>query len=170
MAKNPFEEEDDDDLSGFDFSDDTEEEFDAFDDDDFFEDDDELIEEKEFIPESENVETENKQPSKAEQSEMPIRNLPEENFFEKNTGPAVLSSGIKRESISPEELPVVLTMEIGRVELPVGQLLQLEPGNLLELNPLPLNGVDLTINGKIVGKGELIRIGDILGIRVIQLG
>ena len=52
----------------------------------------------------------------------------------------------------------------------IEQLLKLEPGNLLEIDIHPENGVDLTINGKIVGKGELIHIGEAIGVRVLELG
>ncbi|MDP1880227.1 MAG: FliM/FliN family flagellar motor switch protein [Parachlamydiaceae bacterium] len=170
MAKNPIDDDEDDDLSDFDFSDDGEEEFDPFEDEDFFDEDDESIEEEEFFSESEKIDTEKDKPSKVEENEAPVKIESEKNLSEKKVEPTVPTSVTKSEPISPEELPIILTMEIGRIELPVSQLLQLEPGNLLELNPLPSNGVDLTINGKIVGKGELIRIGDILGIRVVQLG
>jgi flagellar motor switch protein FliN/FliY len=72
-------------------------------------------------------------------------------------------------SISPAELPVRLTVEIGRIKMSVGDLMNLAPGNLLELNVTPEQGVDLVINGKKVGRGELIRIGDVLGVRILSL-
>lgn len=71
---------------------------------------------------------------------------------------------------TPEQIPITLTVEVGQVHMTIEQLLKLEPGNLLDINLHPKNGVDLTINGKIVGKGELIRIGDIIGVRILQLG
>jgi flagellar motor switch protein FliN/FliY len=52
----------------------------------------------------------------------------------------------------------------------VEQLTKLEPGNLLEIEIHPENGVLLTIQGKAVGKGELIRVGEAIGVRVLQLG
>jgi len=72
--------------------------------------------------------------------------------------------------ISPEQIPVTVVIEVGQVELTMDQLLKLEPGNLLDINLHPDQGVDLTINGKLVGKGELIRIGDVIGVRIMQLG
>jgi flagellar motor switch protein FliN/FliY len=72
--------------------------------------------------------------------------------------------------IKPEEIPVSLVIEIGRIQMTIEKLLQLEPGNLLELDIHPENGVDLVINGKTVGKGELIRIGEALGVRITELG
>ena len=49
------------------------------------------------------------------------------------------------------------------------KLLELEPGNLLPFTH-SLNHVDLVANGALIGRGELIEIGDELGIRVIELG
>lgn len=72
-------------------------------------------------------------------------------------------------SISTEDLPIHVTVEVGKVRMSVGSLLKLTPGNLLELNVSPEQGVDLVVNGKKIGRGELIRIGDILGVRILSL-
>lgn len=73
-------------------------------------------------------------------------------------------------AITPEQIPVSLVVELGRIQMTVGKLLEIEPGNFLELEIHPENGVDLVINGKPVGKGELIRLGEALGIRILELG
>ena len=72
--------------------------------------------------------------------------------------------------LSLDQIPVSLVIEIGSIQMTMQKLLELEPGNLLELDIHPENGVDLVINGKKVGKGELIRIGESLGVRVLELG
>lgn len=72
-------------------------------------------------------------------------------------------------SISPEELPINLTVEVGRLRMSAKELMDLAPGNLLELNVAPEQGVDLVINGKKVGRGELIRLGEVLGVRILSL-
>ncbi len=72
--------------------------------------------------------------------------------------------------IPSNEIPLKITVEAGQIELTIEEFLKLEPGNLLETHLHPKDGVNLTINGKIVGKGELIRIGDVIGVRVLQLG
>lgn len=102
----------------------------------------------------------------AEENERETENKPVET---KHTKPASPTKEIKS-PISPEQIPVTIVVEIGQVQMTMDQLLKLEPGNLLDVNLYPENGVDLTINGKVVGKGELIRIGDVIGVRVLQLG
>lgn len=72
--------------------------------------------------------------------------------------------------IHPKEIPINIVIEMGRIQMTVETLMHLEPGNLLELDIHPENGLNLVVNGKIIGKGELIRLGDSLGIRVIEIG
>jgi len=72
--------------------------------------------------------------------------------------------------ISLSEIPLVLTVEIAKIRMSLEKILQLQPGNVLELSILPEEGVDLTIGGKKVAKGELIKIGDVLGLKILRLG
>ena len=65
-------------------------------------------------------------------------------------------------------LPVNLTVEVGRVRMTIKELKQLAPGNLLELGVSPEQGVDLLVNGKKMGRGELISMGETLGIRILS--
>ena len=52
----------------------------------------------------------------------------------------------------------------------IQKLMELEPGNTLELDIHPESGVDLVVNGRRIGKGELLRIGDHLGVRILDIG
>jgi len=51
----------------------------------------------------------------------------------------------------------------------VKKMLELQPGNLLELDIHPENGVDLVVNGKRIAKGELIKLGEALGVRILDI-
>lgn len=162
MAKHP---EDEDDLSDLDFSEEEdedpseieeenpseieEENPSEIEEEEFFEDEDLFAEEENQISE-ENYQTETS----------------EQELISEETPPAAQAPGM----FTPQQIPVALTVEVGRIQMTVEQLLKLEPGNLIELDIYPENGVDLTINGKVVGKGELIRIGETLGVRIMQLG
>lgn len=84
--------------------------------------------------------------------------------------PAPVAPVEDRTPYSPQAINVALVVEVGRVQMSMEKLLKLEPGNLLELDFHPENGVNLVVNGKIIGKGELIRIGDAIGIRILDLG
>ena len=65
---------------------------------------------------------------------------------------------------------VVIKIEVGRLKMTLDKLLQLEPGNILKLNTNLENGVNLIVNGKMIGRGELVSIGDLIGVRILNLG
>jgi flagellar motor switch protein FliN/FliY len=72
--------------------------------------------------------------------------------------------------VSAQEIPLTLTVEVARMQINLEKLLQLSPGNTLELPVRPEQGVDVVIGGKKVAKAELIKLGEMLGIKILQLG
>jgi len=71
---------------------------------------------------------------------------------------------------SPKKIPISLTVEVARIRMNLDKLLKLKPGNVLELGVHPEKGVNLVANGKCVGKGELIQVGDVIGVKITKLG
>lgn len=61
-------------------------------------------------------------------------------------------------------------VEVGRLKISLAKLRDLQPGQTLELNVRPEDGVNLVINGQCVGRGELLRVGESLGVRILELG
>lgn len=70
---------------------------------------------------------------------------------------------------SLEDVPLSIVVEVGRLQMSIKKLLELQPGNMLDLNIHPEAGVDLVLNGKRVAKGELLRIGEALGVRITEM-
>lgn len=70
--------------------------------------------------------------------------------------------------VSLDDLPIRLVCQIGSVELSLAQLREMGPGSLLQLNAGAQDGVDLMVNGRRVGRGELVTIGDGLGVRLLE--
>nr|WP_281430401.1 FliM/FliN family flagellar motor switch protein [Salinicola acroporae] len=66
-------------------------------------------------------------------------------------------------------MPVQLTCELGRLELSLGELRQLGEGSVLPLERRPERAVDLVVNGRRMGRGRLIAIGDAIGVQVERL-
>lgn len=66
-------------------------------------------------------------------------------------------------------LPVRVAFEIGRVELSVGEIADLQPGYVFAL-PSLLEGANVTIlaNGHAAGRGEVVAVGDTLGVRLLS--
>jgi flagellar motor switch protein FliN/FliY len=62
-----------------------------------------------------------------------------------------------------------VTVEIGRTRLPIGELLALTPGKVIELDRPAGALVDLYINGTILAKGEIVVIDEEYGFRVTEI-
>jgi type III secretion system YscQ/HrcQ family protein len=70
---------------------------------------------------------------------------------------------------SPLDVPVTLTVELGRVNLTLSRLADLKPGDVVELSRHSRAPVELTSNGRVVARGELILIDTELGVRVTSV-
>lgn len=84
--------------------------------------------------------------------------------------PHPISEEAKGKKISPTDIPLNVVVEVGRLQMSMQKLMEIEPGNTLELDVHPENGVDLVVNGRRIGKGELLRIGESLGVRILDIG
>lgn len=69
---------------------------------------------------------------------------------------------------SLDDLPLKLVCQVGSVELSLAQLRELGTGSLVQLTPQLDEGVDLMVNGRRVGQGQLVKIGDGLGVRLLS--
>jgi len=70
---------------------------------------------------------------------------------------------------SPADVPVTLIVELGRVNLTLGRLAGLQPGDVIELGRHSREPVELTSNGRLVARGELVQIDTELGVRVTHV-
>ena len=73
-------------------------------------------------------------------------------------------------TLNPSEVPIELTVELARIEMPLSNLLALKPGNLIELGDVKGSRVSITVRGKCVAKGELLKIGDVTGVKLTEVG
>lgn len=67
-----------------------------------------------------------------------------------------------------DDLPLKLVCQVGTLELTLAQLRELGAGSLLQLNTPGVDSVDLMVNGRRVGQGQLVKIGDGLGVRLLS--
>jgi flagellar motor switch protein FliN len=72
-------------------------------------------------------------------------------------------------SAAPLDVPVTLTVELGRVNLTLAHLADLKAGDIVELSRHSRAPVELTSNGRLVARGELILIDTELGVRVTNV-
>lgn len=72
-------------------------------------------------------------------------------------------------ALSPTDIPVTLTVELGRVNLTLSRLADLKPGEVIELGRHSREPVELTSGGRLVARGELVLIDTELGVRVTSI-
>jgi type III secretion protein Q len=83
--------------------------------------------------------------------------------------PKDASSSSAPDATDLDALPVRLVFEIGRLELLLSEIRRLAPGALLPLaRPLD-DAVDIVANGRRIGRGTIVSIGDSVGVRVTRL-
>lgn len=67
------------------------------------------------------------------------------------------------------DIPVQLTVELGRTKMPIKNLLQLAQGSVVELSGLAGEPLDVLINGFLIAQGEVVVVNDKLGIRLTDI-
>lgn len=67
------------------------------------------------------------------------------------------------------DIPVQLTVELGRTKMPIKSLLQLAQGSVVELNAMAGEPLDVLINGFLIAQGEVVVVNDKLGIRLTDI-
>lgn len=68
-----------------------------------------------------------------------------------------------------ESIQVKLTVEVGRTELTIRDLLRLAEGSIVELDRLAGDPLDVLVNGTPIAKGEVVVVGERFGIRVGEI-
>jgi flagellar motor switch protein FliN/FliY len=67
------------------------------------------------------------------------------------------------------DVPLDLTVEIGRARVAIRELLQLGQGSVLELGKAAGEPLDVLVNGKPVARGEAVMVNDRFGIRLTDI-
>lgn len=67
------------------------------------------------------------------------------------------------------DIPVSLSMEVGRTQIPIRSLLQLTQGSVVELDRLAGEPLDVMVNGTMIAHGEVVVINEKYGIRLTDV-
>ena len=67
------------------------------------------------------------------------------------------------------DIPLQLTVELGRTKLLVRDVLQLNQGAVVELSKLAGEPLDVVVNSKLVARGEAVVVNDKFGIRLVDV-
>jgi flagellar motor switch protein FliN len=85
---------------------------------------------------------------------------------------------IRKENLSPDtktdiefilDIPVQITVELGRTKISIKNLIQLTQGSVIELNGLAGEPLDVLVNGCLIAHGEVVVVNDKFGIRLIDI-
>ncbi|APZ04399.1 MULTISPECIES: flagellar motor switch protein FliN [Kosakonia] len=67
------------------------------------------------------------------------------------------------------DIPVKMTVELGRTKMTIKELLRLSPGSIVSLDGLAGEPLDILINGYLIAQGEVVVVSDKFGIRITDI-
>jgi flagellar motor switch protein FliN/FliY len=67
------------------------------------------------------------------------------------------------------DVPVNLTIELGSCQLPMKEVLQLNIGSVVQLDKSADAPVELSVNGKLIARGEVVVIEDRFGVKITEV-
>jgi len=67
------------------------------------------------------------------------------------------------------DIPLTVTVELGRSKMLIGKLLQLGQGSVIELTKLAGEPMDIFVNNKLIAKGEVIVVNEKFGVRLTDV-
>ena len=85
-----------------------------------------------------------------------------------------LQSEHNKITINPElevilDIPVTISMEVGRTSITIRNLLQLNQGSVIELDRLAGEPLDVLVNGTLIARGEVVVVNEKFGIRMTDV-
>lgn len=79
------------------------------------------------------------------------------------------AGGAARDLEMVMDIPVKLSVELGRTRITIKQLLELAQGSVIELDGLAGEPMDILINGYLIAQGEVVVVDDKYGIRITEI-
>ena len=67
------------------------------------------------------------------------------------------------------DIPVQLTVELGRTRIPIKNILQLAQGSVVELDAMAGEPMDVLVNGYLIAQGEVVVVNEKFGIRLTDI-
>ncbi|MHB1216212.1 MAG: flagellar motor switch protein FliN [Thiobacillus sp.] len=102
----------------------------------------------------------------APQATAPAAASPE--IFKELTG-TTAPGGMAKEIDFILDIPVLLTVELGRTKITIKNLLQLAQGSVVELDGLAGEPMDVLVNGCLIAQGEVVVVNDKFGVRLTDI-
>ena len=87
--------------------------------------------------------------------------------FDEVQDDGVLGADVKLDVVL--DIPVNISMEIGRTKISIRNLLQLNQGSVVELDRLAGEPMDVLVNGTLIARGEVVVVNEKFGIRLTDI-
>lgn len=87
--------------------------------------------------------------------------------FDRVTGDGGAGGGGNLDAIL--DIPVGISVEIGRSRMPISQLIKLAAGGVIELDRMAGEPLDVLANGRLVARGEVVVMNDRYGVRLTEI-
>lgn len=82
---------------------------------------------------------------------------------------APTSSSKQRDLSFFRQIPVKVTLEVASTEMPLGDLMRVEEGAVIELDKLAGEPLDVRVNGRLLAKGEVVVVNGKYGLRLVDV-
>jgi flagellar motor switch protein FliN/FliY len=106
------------------------------------------------------------------EDKVPFPNLAGEDAVVERTGQAPAPEAASRGAADLEavfDVPVQVSAVLGRAHMDVGELLNLGPGTVLELDRKVGEAIDIYVNNRLVARGEVVLVEDKLGVTMTEI-
>lgn len=80
-----------------------------------------------------------------------------------------VADGSNRDMSLLMDIPVQLTVELGRKRVPIKHVLQLAQGSVIELDAMAGEPMDVLVNGCLIAQGEVVVVNDRFGVRLTEI-
>lgn len=102
-------------------------------------------------------------------TETPERLPGQSNPFQPFETASSLPGGVSRSMELIMDIPLEVSVELGRVQMLIRDVLELATGSIVELERVAGEPVDLLVNGQLIAKGEVVVIEDNFGVRITEI-
>ncbi len=109
------------------------------------------------------------------ETDLPLPQLNDDVEFQANQGgplstkdaPVTAKSAADLEQVF--DVPVIVSAVLGNSRMPIGDLLKLAPGTVLELDRKVGEAIDILVNNRLVARGEVVLVDERLGVTMTEI-
>jgi flagellar motor switch protein FliN len=103
-------------------------------------------------------------------TDFPLPNLQDTDVaFARAIGETPISAKSAADLEQVFDVPVTVSAVLGHSQMPVGELLRLAPGTVLELDRKVGEAIDILVNNRLVARGEVVLVEDRLGVTMTEI-